>query len=114
MSEQKMLCKIADIITEVPPAGGMASRCADYLYDGKESADIIIRADLYRPGQIDPARGEESFAYMESGYQFYLALVEHGGFYLQSSAVVLDGKAYLFSGPCRTGKSTHARLWQQL
>ena len=32
---------------------------------------------------------------------------------LHSSAVVLDGKAYLFSGSSGVGKSTHTRLWQQ-
>ena len=25
----------------------------------------------------------------------------------------MDGQAYLFSGPCGMGKSTHTRLWQQ-
>lgn len=29
-----------------------------------------------------------------------------------SSAVALDGKAYLFAAPSGTGKSTHARLWK--
>ena len=30
---------------------------------------------------------------------------------LHSSAVALDGKAYLFSAPSGTGKSTHTSLW---
>lgn len=30
-----------------------------------------------------------------------------------SSAVALEGKAYLFAAPSGTGKSTHARLWRQ-
>lgn len=29
------------------------------------------------------------------------------------SALALDGKAYLFTAPSGTGKSTHARLWRQ-
>jgi hypothetical protein len=32
---------------------------------------------------------------------------------LHASAVELDGRAYLFSGPSGMGKSTHTRLWQQ-
>ena len=32
---------------------------------------------------------------------------------LHSSAVLLDGKVYLFSGPSGMGKSTHTRLWQE-
>ena len=30
------------------------------------------------------------------------------------STVAVDGKAYLFTGPCGTGKSTHTRLWREL
>lgn len=31
-----------------------------------------------------------------------------------SSALALDGRAYLFTAPSGTGKSTHARLWRQV
>lgn len=31
-----------------------------------------------------------------------------------SSAIAMDGKAYLFSAPSGTGKSTHVRLWRKL
>ena len=51
-------------------------------------------------------------AYMESAAQFYGRLVDYNGFYLHSSAVVWNGKAYLFSGDSGMGKSTHTRLWQ--
>ena len=108
-----MLCKIADLLIEVPEAGGMAPRCREYLTNEKGSADIIIRADLYRPEKY-PRLDENGIAYMESGYQFCRSLIHFDGLYLHSSAVELDGKAYLFSGPCGIGKSTHTRLWQQL
>lgn len=32
---------------------------------------------------------------------------------LHGSAVCVDGNAYLFTGPCGTGKSTHTRLWRE-
>ena len=35
-------------------------------------------------------------------------LMTHG------STVAVDGKAYLFTAKCGTGKSTHARLWRQI
>jgi len=107
-----MLCKIADLITEVPKAGGLAPRCREYLYSGKEGADVVIRTELYRQGHYGPNASEETIAYMESAYQFYLELVNHDGLYLHASAVALDNRAYLFSAPCGTGKSTHTRLWQ--
>ena len=33
---------------------------------------------------------------------------------LHGSTVAVDGKAYLFTGPCGVGKSTHTRLWREL
>lgn len=108
-----MLCKIADLITDVPDTGGLAPRCLDYRYSGMQMPDIVIREERYRRGHYDPRLSENTVAYMEAAYQFYLELVNFSGFYLHASAVVKDGKAYLFSGPSRAGKSTHGRLWQQ-
>ena len=106
-----MICKIADLIAEVPAAYGLDRRCADYLYSGDHGADIIIRTDLYRFGHYHEKTPTEVVAYMESAFQFYNQLLNFGGFYLHSSAVVRDGKAYLFSGHSGVGKSTHVRLW---
>lgn len=33
---------------------------------------------------------------------------------LHGSTVSVDGKAYLFTAPCGTGKSTHTRLWREV
>lgn len=33
---------------------------------------------------------------------------------IHGSTIAVDGKAYLFTAPCRTGKSTHTRLWREL
>ena len=109
-----MYCKIADLIAQIPPADGLAARCKDYVCSSKVGADIIIRTELYRREKYDARMSTESVAYMESAYQFYKALVDFDGFYLHSSAVVRDGKAYLFSGPSGAGKSTHTRLWQRV
>lgn len=109
-----MLCKIADLMTDVPMAGGLASRCAAYRCDESNGADITIRTELYRKDLYPSAWTEDMVAYMESAYQFYLELVEFHGLLLHASAVVVDGKAYLFSGHSGDGKSTHTRLWQEI
>lgn len=114
MTMIKMLCSIADLIVEVPAAGGMASRCQDYLYCGNDGADIVIRTELYNPGKYPEDISQESLAYMESCRQFCAHLLKFNGLYLHASAVELEGKAYLFSANSGTGKSTHARLWQNV
>lgn len=107
-----MLCKIADLLVEVPDTGDMGRRCADYLYTGPGEADITIDAARYNL-QNWPGLPEDNAIYMESGVYFYLYLLQHSGLMLHSSAVELDGKAYLFSGHCGAGKSTHTRIWQK-
>ena len=61
-----------------------------------------------------PNLSYEHQCYMESGILFYIELLKFNGMMLHASAVEYEGKAYLFSGPCGVGKSTHARLWQQI
>ena len=109
-----MYCKIANLITQIPAEDGLDVRCKEYITNDEIGADIIIRTDLYRRDRYDERLTEKTVAYMESAYQFYMELVNYNGFYLHSSAVVKDGKTYLFSGPSGIGKTTHTRLWQQI
>lgn len=113
MTHQLHSHKIADLIVEIPIAGDMCSRCQEYLYTGELKTDIIISEENYREWKYPKKMPRSIVAYMESAYQFYRALLKYNGFYLHSSAVELDGKAYLFSGNSGVGKSTHTRLWQQ-
>ena len=41
-------------------------------------------------------------------------LLERDTLMLHGSTVCVEGNAYLFTGPCGTGKSTHTRLWREL
>ena len=109
-----MLCKIAELNVNVPEAGGLSPRCQEYLLDTVAEADITIDSKQYRADRYPCNTSVEIVAYMESAYQFYVKLLEFGGFYLHSSAVALNGRAFLFSAPSGTGKSTHTRLWKNL
>ena len=55
----------------------------------------------------------EECEYSCAGAEFYMKLLKHQGFMIHASAVEKEGKAYLFSAPSGTGKSTHAQLWRQ-
>lgn len=61
--------------------------------------------------EMYPEIDKETREYICTGAEFYNALISFGGFFLHSSAVMMDGKAYLFSAPSGTGKSTHTSLW---
>ena len=106
-----MLCKIADLLVDIPEAGGMSPRCRDYLVDQESEVDIRIHEERYEIEKWKNLSLQDSI-YLESGMQFYRQLLNFNGLMLHSSALELDGVAYLFSGPCGVGKSTHTRLWQ--
>ena len=107
-----MLCRIADLLVEVPETGNMGQRCEKYRYTGEEKPQVELSTAYYNRDNW-PGLSEEEFIYMESGVQFYVHLLQHTGMMLHASAVELDGKAYLFSGQCGAGKSTHTRVWQK-
>jgi len=106
-----MLYRIADLLVEIPEAGGIAPRCQDYLASSGGAADIVIHPEEYRPHLYPAETSAETVAYMESASQFYKGLLDFGGMYFHASSVELEGRAYLFSGDSGMGKSTHTRLW---
>ncbi len=54
---------------------------------------------------------DDDIEYVMTGALFNRFLIAHNGLMLHSSAVVVDGYAYLFSADSGTGKSTHTDLW---
>ena len=109
-----MFYKIADLIVEIPENGGVSSICREYEIEGNFEPEVVVNPEEYDRSRYPKRLSEESFCYMESGRQMYKKLLEFNGFYLHSSAVEFDGRAYLFSGPSGMGKSTHTRLWQKV
>lgn len=85
----------------------------NYLSDipGKEM--YVTNQDLLRENKDN---GNWSNGYLES-LAFYRKiceyLLEKNILLFHCSAVEMDGKAYLFTAPSGTGKSTHARLWKE-
>lgn len=108
-----MHTNIADVITSIPPIGDMEIRCASYLSDVEGVPEIIIDSKKIN-FQNHPDVSSSMLIYLSTGTQFYRQLLKYNGMMLHASAVALDGRAYLFSGPCGMGKSTHTRLWQQI
>lgn len=109
-----MLCRIADLIVEIPAAGGMDTRCREYLIESNAIPDIIIKEEQYNASKYEGALDKNTIAYIESTRLFCYQLLKYNGIYLHASAIELNGQAFLFSGRSGIGKSTHSRLWKQL
>ena len=110
-----MKLKITNLIFEIDVKGKMlAERIGNYVYTGDEDADIVCRI----PEQYYKDKNAEhenltfdECEYLYSGSFFYEMLSKYNGMMLHSSCVEYKGKAYLFSAPSGTGKSTHTHLW---
>ncbi len=107
--------KIAELFVQMNPEHEpLLSQSKPYL--SSESADrncvITVSPETYASYKRRfPDATDSLIEYMETGSVFYRTLLSHSGFLLHSSAVVYNDKAYLFSAPSGTGKSTHTSLW---
>lgn len=79
---------------------------------GKPDITIYL-SDSYIESRVrnNPGATHSDCEYVWTGAIFYESLIHFDGFVLHASAVVVEGKAYLFSAPSGTGKSTHTALW---
>ena len=113
--------KIADVIFETNHIYGYTERlCKKYLYAGDLPSDFAVEITEADIAAEKEKEGAEEFpdAYLESLALFRKLcdyVLKYGnGTIFHSSAVAVDGEAYLFTAPSGTGKSTHARLWKEM
>lgn len=107
--------KIADVVVEMSPSYEETQPWYEAYKCGEEEVPAFIftvpQDDvdyLVKEGVgITPAVAEN----MVLCSVFNRALLHFDGSYIHSSALLFDGKAYLFSGDSGVGKSTHTNLW---
>ena len=94
----------------------MTARAEKYRAEFTGEADITVphTPDISALKANNPALTEDDCEIITTAESFYNQLIPHGGFMLHASAVVLDNRAYLFSAPSGTGKSTHTSQWLKL
>jgi len=94
--------EIAGIKVNMEPRYALTGRRAEPYRVVSDRADILLLSE-----------GDASEEYAALARGFYRQLLNFDGFLLHASAVELGGKAYLFSAPSGTGKSTHAAFWRE-
>ncbi len=106
--------KVAGLTIRMDTFGKTILQAEPYRIHEIDSPDVTISTDGYDLEKFWPNLSPESREYMATGFLFYKALLNYDGMMLHSSAVVVDGNAYLFTASCGTGKSTHTSLWLKL
>lgn len=91
------------------------SLCRPYADNSKSEPLFDVRVgDRFLKSEIEknPHLTPDLVEHIYLASDFYRKIISFGGFLLHSSCILYKGKAYLFSAPSQTGKSTHTRLWQ--
>lgn len=106
---------IAGLTVDMEVSGRTEKQAEPYRISANGPADITMNCDARRVLELNPDLMDlETAQYMGTGAYFSRALLRYQGTYLHSSAVLLDGRAYLFSAHSGTGKSTHTEKWCRL
>ena len=108
--------KIAGLLVDMDVSGSTLKQAAPYEVpmDGAP-ADMTIDLDLDRFMRENPTYTDRDVAeHIATGILFARNVLNFDGYYVHSSAVVCNGKAYLFTAPSGTGKSTHTEKWIRL
>ena len=100
--------------------------CKRYLTEKPQELQITVeRADLAREQQLLETEAVEEGIRIRKFPEPFLErshiqrtvaqfLLEKGILLLHGSTVAVDGRGYIFTANCGTGKSTHTRLWCQV
>ena len=105
---------ITGLTVKMDSFGRTVTQAEPYLTEPVAEPDIVIGGDWRPLKEQQPHLSEEDCEYLVTGGSFYRQLLNYNGMLLHASAVVRDGKAYLFSAPCGTGKSTHTSIWRKV
>lgn len=106
---------IAGLAVDMEVSGRTEAQAEPYLTSANGPADITLTCDARRVLEFNPELETLEIAeYLGTGMRFAKHLLQYQGTFLHASAVVLDGKAYLFSANSGVGKSTHTEKWCRL
>ena len=107
----KKYYKIAGLTVGMESFGRTVMQAQPYAIDFLGQADVEIENATAEFCDKHSFASREDCEYIYTGMSFYKQLINFGGIMLHSSAVVVDGRAYLFTAPSGTGKSTHTALY---
>lgn len=113
-----MIYRIADLAIEIKARYDFVVRqCSGYLAPEGTTPDFTV--------EVSDAALDASYAQApEMGLPYHESLcvyreickkmLAYGGFLLHAAVIEVDGRAFAFSAPSGTGKSTHIALWRRV
>lgn len=105
--------RIAGLTVNMATFGFAYDRSRPYQIEYVAEPDITVESDWRALQERHPGVHELFCEYTSTGMDFYKKILAFDGMLLHSSAIIMDGKAYLFSADSGTGKSTHTSLYRR-
>lgn len=112
--------KIAGLLVNMEYRTGIFPTTVPYEIGKVETPDMSVAAEyryLKRSREEIRKLSMDKKAFLEHtaiASSFYNQLLEFDGCVIHSSAIIMDGKAYLFTADSGTGKSTHTSLYRRV
>ena len=105
--------KIAGLTVNMDTFGFVGSIARPYEVEYTSAPDMTVENKWEKVKQMHPEVTDPFCEYTATAIVFYDKLLDFQGMLLHSSAVIMDGKAYLFTADSGTGKSTHTSLYRR-
>ncbi len=92
-----------------------AKYCRDYLVECDCKYEIYItEKDIQFEREMAASESPDQYLEILAVFRKIAeTLIEENTIVFHSSAIEIDGQAYVFSAPSGTGKSTHTKLWRE-
>ncbi len=106
--------RIADLTVNYDSSGRTLKLSEKYEIPYTDAPDMTLcvnQTDKEKFKKLFPNAEVTDWEYFIFSTYFAWHLIENNGFVFHSSAVAVNGNAYLFSGNSGAGKSTHTQLW---
>ena len=120
MDNKKMLCQIAGIQYEIEyKYSYLEKKFSEYIIDEDKKSDNVYQVS-YTDEDFNRWT-KEDLPSKDPGYIEFCCVMEkiatdlpnHGMLLMHGATIEYDGKAYIFTAPSGTGKSTHISLWKK-
>lgn len=106
--------RIAGLLIKMKTFGRTADLALPYRVEEVQDEDIVLTDDYMPLKALYPDAVDDACEYVVKGREFSCKLLDYKGFVFHASAIVMDGRAYLFSADSGVGKSTHTGLWREV
>lgn len=106
--------RIAGVTVNVDANRMEQHRYRPYEIGYVDDPQMVIDGDWQVIKQETPRFAEQFCKYSANSREFYNKLLQFDGCIIHSSAIIIDGMAFLFTADSGTGKSTHTTLYRRV